>query len=433
MMPAPAFLNTGTVLNCRSPWMTLGLFTLAVLSVGRGSVLHPRSVAAADSGEQVDGVLNGVDVLKRDGFRVLAGRKVGLITNHTGIDRDGVSVVQLLHQAKGVQLAALFSPEHGFAGKLDQAKIGDARDQGTGLKIISLYGKTRVPTPESLQGVDTLVFDIQDIGARFYTYISTMGGAMRAAAKGGIRFVVLDRPNPIGGTAVQGPVLDQGSESFVGYHTIAVRHGMTMGELAMMFRDEWDLDLDLQVIKMEGWNRTMMFDETGLLWVNPSPNMRCLTQAVLYPGIGLLETTNLSVGRGTDTPFEVIGAPWIDAVTLAGELNTANLPGARFVPIEFIPESSKYANESCGGVNIVITNRDAFQPLLSGLTVAATLRRLYRDDWDTKSLNRLLASDKTAAGILAGKSPESLQTAYQEELSAFKQRRAKHLLYRSAP
>ncbi len=287
------------------------------------------SALSQDVSSKPEGVLTGFDVLQRNGFAQLSGRRVGLITNHTGINRHGESIAKLLQESKQVELVALFSPEHGFAGTLDQAKISDARDNATGLKVFSLYGKTRTPTAESLSGIDTLVFDIQDIGTRFYTYISTMGGAMRAAAEHGVRFVVLDRPNPIGGTVVQGPVLDKGSESFVGFHPIAVRHGMTTGELATMFRDELKLDLELTVIRMEGWQRGMMFDETGLLWVNPSPNMRSLTQAILYPGIGLLETTNLSVGRGTDTPFEVVGAPWIDAVTLARELNASDLAGSQ--------------------------------------------------------------------------------------------------------
>jgi uncharacterized protein YbbC (DUF1343 family) len=253
---------------------------------------------------------------------------------------------------------------------------------------------------------------------------------MRAAAEHRVRFVVLDRPNPIDGVTVQGPVLDAGSESFVGYHPISVRHGMTIGEMAEMFKAEWKLDLDLAIIPVEGWDRSELFDATGRLWINPSPNMRSLTQAVLYPGVGLLETTNLSVGRGTDTPFEIIGAPWIDAVRLARELNSQGVAGVRFIPIEFTPESSKYAEQTCGGINIVISDRVAFDPLRTGLALAVTLRRLYPELWQTTSLNRLLASDKTRNGILAGNSVNQLQAAYQDELDQFKQRRQKHLLYR---
>ena len=375
-------------------------------------------------------VLAGIDVLERDNFQQLSDRKVGLITNHTGTNVQGVSTVQLLHNAPRVHLVALFSPEHGFAGKLDQARIVDQEDSATGLKIFSLYGRTRVPTGEMLAGMDTIVFDIQDIGTRFYTYISTMGGAMKAAAEHQLRFVVLDRPNPIDGVTVQGPVLDAGSESFVGFHPIAVRHGMTVGELATMFKDELGLDLELKVVRVEAWDRSELFDATGRLWINPSPNMRSLTQALLYPGVGLLETTNLSVGRGTDTPFEIIGAPWIDALQLAGELNSQNLSGVRFVPVRFTPSASKYASQACGGVNIIITDRSVFHPLRTGLSIARTLRRLPGDDWDTTSLNRLLSSEKTRDGILAGLSVDQLQAAYRDELDRFKHRRAKYLLYR---
>ena len=274
-------------------------------------------------------VLTGIDVLVREQFKSLNGRRIGLITNQTGIDRNGVATALLLHQAPNVQLLALFSPEHGIKGTLDTTLISNSRDGATGLKIFSLYGESREPAEDMLEGIDTLVFDIQDIGTRYYTYISTMGNAMRAAARHGLRFMVLDRPNPINGSEVTGPVLDDGSQSFVGFHRIPVRHGMTVGELAMLFNAELQMNLDLEVIRMEGWKRSDFFSETGLPWIDPSPNMRNLTQALLYPGIGLLETTNLSVGRGTDTPFEVIGAPWLDGVLLAASLNQLGLAEER--------------------------------------------------------------------------------------------------------
>jgi uncharacterized protein YbbC (DUF1343 family)/CubicO group peptidase (beta-lactamase class C family) len=374
-------------------------------------------------------VLTGIDVLMRDGFLQLEGRKVGLITNHTGIDREGVTTIERFHQAKNVHLRALFSPEHGIAGKLDVAKIGDARDEQRDLPIYSLYGETRRPTPEMLRNVDTLVFDIQDIGARYYTYISTMGEAMRAAAEHKLRFVVLDRPNPIGGLAVEGPVLDAGKESFVGFHRLPVRHGMTVGELATMFHEELELDLDLQVIRVENWRRNDYFDATGLLWINPSPNMRSLNQAVLYPGIGLLETTNLSVGRGTDTPFELFGAPWLDGIKLARELNRANLLGVAFVPIRFTPEASKFANEECGGVNVVITDRKAFRPVRVGLEIAYQLRRLYATEWNADAYLRLLGNDAVHQALLAGKTPAEMEAAYGDALMDFRQRRQRFLLY----
>jgi uncharacterized protein YbbC (DUF1343 family) len=375
-------------------------------------------------------VLAGIDVLEREDFRPLSGRKVGLITNHTGTNLRGVSTVSLLHQSDSVDLRVLFSPEHGFAGQLDQAHIGDDRDAATGITVFSLYGETRVPTAEMLEGIDTLVFDIQDIGTRFYTYISTMGGAMQAAAQHGLRFVVLDRPNPIDGRTVQGPVLNAGSESFVGFHPIPVRHGMTVGELARMINAERGLGLDLVVVPVEGWDRDSLFDSSGRLWINPSPNMRSLTQATLYPGVGLWETTNLSVGRGTDTPFEIIGAPWIDALALARELHSQPLAGVRFVPIQFEPSTSKYAGETCQGVNLIVINRDDFDPLATGLAIAVVLRKLYPEKWDVTSLNRLLGSQKTCDGILAGWSVDQLQRGYQDELEAFQQRRESFLLYR---
>ncbi|MFH1304516.1 MAG: exo-beta-N-acetylmuramidase NamZ domain-containing protein, partial [Planctomycetota bacterium] len=283
--------------------------TIAAAAINERPVSQSAATVAASDDLAV---LTGIDVLQKDQFKSLKGLKIGLITNHTGLSRDGKSTVQILNDAPDVQLVTLFSPEHGFAGKLDVSKIGDSTDDKTGLKIFSLYGKTRTPTPESLQGLDALVFDIQDIGTRFYTYISTMGNAMQAAKKQGIKFIVLDRPNPINGVDFAGPVLDEGTQSFVGYHRIPVRHGMTVGELARLFNSEMKIDVELQVIPLQNWKREMYFDETGLTWVNPSPNMRNLNEAVFYPGIGLLETTNLSVGRGTDTPFEWIGAPWLD-------------------------------------------------------------------------------------------------------------------------
>ncbi|HUG92311.1 MAG TPA: exo-beta-N-acetylmuramidase NamZ domain-containing protein [Planctomycetaceae bacterium] len=414
--------------------------TLAVAAV-RSGPLKPTPAASDETratrglrqrpagAAQVEPVLTGLDVLERDGFAALAGRRLGLITNHTGVNRDGVSAVELFHNAANVELRALFSPEHGFEGRLDISNVKDSRDSRTGLKVHSLYGATRTPTPEMLDGLDTLVFDIQDIGARFYTYVSTMKNAMRAAAEHGLRFVVLDRPNPINGVDVAGPVLDPGSESFVGAHPIAVRHGMTVGELARMIDAELDLKLDLVVVRVEGWRREDCFDATGLTWINPSPNMRSLTQAVLYPGIGLLETTNLSVGRGTDTPFEVVGAPWIDGRQLAAELNAARLGGVRFVPIDFTPDSSKFAGERCGGVNIVVTNREAFAPVRTGLEIARQLRRLYPDAWETKSFNRLLANRRTFDATLAGRSVDEMEVTWEPELREFLKRRQQFLFY----
>jgi uncharacterized protein YbbC (DUF1343 family) len=391
-------------------------------------VAHVATTAAATT--KRNRVLTGIDVLVRDEFKPLRGRRVGLITNHTGLDHAGRRTIDLLANARQVELVALFSPEHGIAGELDHDGIKNDRDEATGLPVHSLYdGDVRRPQEKDLEGLDTLVFDIQDVGARFYTYMSTMAWSMEAAAEHGLRFVVLDRPNPIGGLRVEGPVADAGQESFVGFHTIPVRHGMTVGELARMYREERGLDVELEVIEVEGWRRCDYWDATGLTWVNPSPNMRSLVEALLYPGMGVWETTNLSVGRGTDTPFEVLGAPWIDAQQLAGELNAAGLPGVRFVPIEFTPRESKFKGQLCGGVNVTIVDREEIDSFAIGLEIACTLRRLYPLDWHVQRMNRLLIDDRVRDAILEGASPHEIEAIYQPELDEFLKRRDKFLIY----
>jgi uncharacterized protein YbbC (DUF1343 family) len=373
--------------------------------------------------------LPGVDVLERDGFRQLAGTRVGLITNHTGLARDGRDTIRLLHDVATVELVRIFSPEHSLAGNLDIPVIGDGVETSTGIPVISLYGDVRRPTPAMLAGIDTLVFDIQDIGTRFYTYISTLGNAMIAAAENDVRFVVLDRPNPINGVDVAGPVLDDGLQSFVGFHTIAVRHGMTVGELARLFKDELALDLDLQVVRIEGWHRTDFFDDTGLTWVNPSPNMRSMTEALLYPGIGLLETTNVSVGRGTATPFELIGAPWLNGESLANTLNALQLPGIAFTATQFTPDASTFAGELCDGVRFTITERSVFEPLTTGLSIARQLLLDYPGDWQTDRYIRLLGNKAALRALLDGKSVAEIKSTYQKGLDEFMARRTKYLLY----
>ena len=375
--------------------------------------------------------LTGIDVLVRDDFKQLRGRRVGLITNHTGLDRDGRRTVDLLYNARGVELVALFSPEHGIAGTLDHEGIKNARDEATGLPVHSLYdGDIRRPKAEHLKDIDTLVFDIQDVGARFYTYMSTMAWAMEAAGEHGLNYVVLDRPNPIGGIAVEGPIADAGRESFVGCHTIPVRHGMTVGELAKMYRAERDVKVDLEVIEVEGWRRGDYWDATGLTWVNPSPNMRSLTEAVLYPGMGIWETTNISVGRGTDTPFEVLGAPWIDGRQLAAELNAAGLQGVRFIPIEFTPDDSKFKNQKCGGINVTITDREKIDSVAIGVEIACTLRRLYPLDWSAKRADRLLINEEVYEAILDGANRAEIEKLYRPKLEEFLDRREEFLLYK---
>jgi uncharacterized protein YbbC (DUF1343 family) len=387
------------------------------------------SALADPAGPTSDGVRTGIDVLVTQNFQDLANQRVGLITNHTGRDVHGRSTASIFAEAPNVNLTALFSPEHGIEGKLDIPKIDSSQDAKIGIPIHSLYGATRRPTPEMLADVDTLVFDIQDIGSRFYTYISTMGEAMEAAAEANKRFIVLDRPNPLGGRAVHGPMLDPGKESFVGYHRLPVQHGMTIGEIAKLIQSERKLPLKLTVVPMEGWVREAAWDATGLTWVNPSPNMRSLTQAFLYPGVGLLEMTNLSVGRGTDTPFEVVGAPWIDARQWARTLNARESAGVRFVPISFTPDASRYKDQLCHGVNPVVTDRDAFSPVDLGLELAATLHQLYPSQWETENLNRLLASDAVRDCILRGAGREATKAATLEGLSEFMAKRQQVLLY----
>ena len=338
-------------------------------------------------------VLTGIDVLERDNFKQLAGLRIGLVTNQTGRDRDGKSTIDILNKAPGVKLVALFSPEHGIRGTADE-KVSDSKDEATGLPIYSLYGEMRRPKPEQLKDLDALVFDIQDIGVRFWTYSSTLGYLLEETAKAKLPLFVLDRPNPIGGIDVEGPIADADKLSFTSYHTIPTRHGMTFGELARLFNKQRNIGADLRVIKMEGWQRSMWFDQTNLTWINPSPNMRSLTEATLYPGVGLLETTNVSVGRGTDTPFEVLGAPWIHGDKLAEYLNQRGLPGVRFVALRFTPKSSVFKDVECGGVNIIVTARDRFRPITTGIEIAVALRTLYQGDWKIDSYLGLLSSPR---------------------------------------
>ena len=379
-------------------------------------------------------VLTGLDVLERDNFKQLEGRRIGLITNQTGRDARGRSTIDVLASAKNLKLVALFSPEHGLRG-IEDSPVANQNDEKTGLPVYSLYDKDkRRPNPAMLKDVDTLVFDIQDVGSRFYTYIATCGYAMEEAAKNKIKFVVLDRPNPINGYDIEGPVADgelisQTAYSFTSYHQVPVRYGLTIGELAMLFNTERKIGADLEVIKMEGWRRADYYDGTGLEWVNPSPNMRSLTEALLYPGIGLLETTNVSVGRGTDTPFEVIGAPWIDGPKLSEALNRAGLAGVRFVPLRFTPKSSKFTGEACGGVNIVVTDRSAFRPVATGIEIAYQLNRLYPGTWRADDYLRLIANRAAHAALMEGKTPLEIAAAWQAGLAEFARIRLKYLLY----
>jgi uncharacterized protein YbbC (DUF1343 family) len=375
-------------------------------------------------------VQTGIDVLRAEGFAILRGKRVGLITNHTGRARDGATTIDLIHGAKDVKLVALFSPEHGIRGVLD-SKVPSEKDEKTGLVIHSLYGETRRPTGEMLKDVDTLLFDLQDIGARFYTYMTTMAYVMEEAAKRKIGVVVLDRVNPINGFQIEGPALDKAQAGFTGYFpAMPIRHGMTLGELALLFNAENKIGADLTVVQLRNWSRDDWFDMTGQPWINPSPNMRNLLQATLYPGIGAIEGTNISVGRGTDTPFEQIGAPWIDGVQLASELNARNLPGIRFYPVRFTPASSKHANQECQGVFMVVTDRLALRPVRVGAEIAASLSRLYGAKYEIDAAARLFGSAGNLASLRAGADPATLLSGWSQAEGRWRLLRAKYLIYR---
>ena len=373
-------------------------------------------------------VMTGIDRLRAGGFESLQGKRVGLLTNHTGLARDGQTTIDLLHAAAGVDLVALFSPEHGIRGVMDSA-VASGRDERTGLPVHSLYGETRRPAPEILAGLDTIVVDLQGIGARFYTYMTTMAYVIEAAAEQGVSVMVLDRPNPIGGSVIEGPVQDDETMGFTGYFPMPIRHGLTLGELARLFNGERTLGADLAVVAMRSWTRDAWFDWTGLPWIDPSPNMRNLNQAALYPGIGAIEGTNISVGRGTDTPFEQIGAPWVDGVELAERLNARRLPGIRFYPVVFTPESSTHAGARCGGVYMIITDRNALRPVRVGLEVASALHHLYGDAFDLDAAARLFGSRATLARVKAGDDPAAIARSWVAGEAAWRRLRAKYLLY----
>ncbi|MCL2877855.1 MAG: DUF1343 domain-containing protein [Acidobacteria bacterium] len=349
-------------------------------------------------------VLNGIDVLRELNFAPLAGKRIGLITNHTGLAADGVSAIDLLFRTDVCKLTALFSPEHGIRGTADE-KVDSSVDKATGLPVYSLYGETRRPTPEMLRGLDALVFDIQDVGARFYTYAATMAYAMEEAAKAGIPFYVLDRPNPIGGLKIEGPMLDADKTSFTGYMPLPVRHGMTAGELARYFNAENRIGAKLEVVAMKGWRRSYMFWDTGQVWVNPSPNMRGMTAAMLYPGVCLLEQTNVSVGRGTEKPFEIVGAPWIQPDRFAGLLREAGLAGVEFVPLYFTPDSSRHKGVRCGGVNMIITDPEKLNSISLGLTLISVLRKIYPVEFEIDRVIDLLGNNDVMQVLKNGKTP----------------------------
>ncbi len=382
-------------------------------------------------------VKNGIDVLESHDFRELQPdaahpRKIGLVANQTAIDRQGRRTADVLAHVPGLQIAAIFSPEHGFEGKLDTTAIGNSRDPATGAPVYSVYGATdaqRRPPADALASLDAIVYDIQDVGVRYYTYETTLGYFLEAAAKAGKEIVVLDRPDPLGGAYVQGPVADAGRESFVSYWQTPVRHGMSIGELARLFNGERKIGAKLTVVPMQGWMRGDWFDSTGETWTNPSPNMRDINEAALYPGIGMIEATNVSVGRGTNTPFELVGAPWIDPAALAGYLNGREIDGVRFVPVHFTPSSSIDANQLCGGVNLVLTDRNALDAPELGIEIASALLKLYPSQYRIPGLDTLMVNKASFDALAAGEDPRRIAEDWQDEDAKFEALRAPYLLY----
>jgi uncharacterized protein YbbC (DUF1343 family)/CubicO group peptidase (beta-lactamase class C family) len=402
-------------------------------STGYNELMPASRRIAARNGE----VKTGIDVLEANNFRELHPDtshpvRIGLVTNQTGIDSHGRRTADVIAHSSGLHLAAIFSPEHGISGKLDTTAISNSQDAATGAPIYSVYGNAdakRRPTVASLENIDMLVYDIQDIGVRFYTYESTLGYFLEAAAKAGKPIVVLDRPNPVTGSYVQGPVADAGRESFIGYWQTPVRHGMTIGELARMFNDERGIHARLTVIPMQGWVRGDWFDSTGSIWINPSPNMRSLTEATLYPGIGMIEASNISVGRGTSTPFELLGAPWVNATELSRYLNARNLPGIRFIPTKFTPESATYEHEECNGVQFVITDRNTLDAPELGIEIAAALESLYPSNYKLAGVDTLMLNKSSVDAIAAGQDPRRIAEQWREGVEKFEALRAKYLLY----
>jgi len=385
--------------------------------------------SSADPARRPGRVIVGLDILEAQKFAPLRGKRVGLITNHTGLDFQGRTTIELLSRAPGMHLVALFSPEHGLAGRNDE-KIPSSKDPATGLPTYSLYGETLRPTDEMLKGIDALVFDVQDAGVRFYTYTTTMAYCMEEAAKRKIAFYVLDRPNPLGGNIIEGPILDSDKTNFVGYFPLPVRYGLTIGELAQFFNAENHINCDLHVIAMRNWHRNYFFESTGIKWIPPSPNLRTTKGSILYPGLEILQSAGISVGRGTETPFEEFGAPWIDGVAVAAAMNARHLAGLSFVDHPFIPASGLDAGQRCGGVAVRITDRAAVRSMRMGVEIAAVLQKLYPSKFDLAKLIVLLGNAETVRMLQEGTPPEQIVATWAPTIADFDKLRRKYFLYK---
>ncbi|HWZ96483.1 MAG TPA: DUF1343 domain-containing protein [Candidatus Dormibacteraeota bacterium] len=417
-------------MQCRQFSIVL-FFLSALLSYSDSAFCATAKTAAKTSAKKSrpGRVQTGLDVLESQKFAPLKGKHVGLITNHTGLDAQEKTTIDRLAHAPGVTLVALFSPEHGLAGKMDD-KVSSTKDPSTGLPVYSLYGENKRPTDEMLEGIDALVFDIQDAGVRFYTYTTTMGYCMEAAAKKGIAFYVLDRPNPIGGEIVEGPMLDDDKRAFVAYFPTPVRYGLTIGELAQLYNAENKIGVELHVIQMKNWHRNYFYESTGLRWVPPSPNLRTTKGAILYPGLEILQNAGVSVGRGTETPFEIFGAPWMNGEDVASALNAKHLLGLKFVSQLLIPVSGLYAGQRCGGVSIRIGEKSAVRSMRMGLEIAAALKKLYPDKVDLAKTITLLGNATTVQLLQDGVPPEKIVADWKDDLAAFDKTRRKYMLYK---
>ena len=416
------------------------LWTVVVCAVFAGASSSPGLAAQAEGAsppprEYHGKVRTGIDVLEIEKFAPLRtkGRegpvRIGLITNQTGVDSKGRRTIDLLAHAEGVKLVAIFSPEHGIEGKLDEEHVASGTDAATGVRVYSLYGETRRPTAEMLQGIDALVFDIQDAGVRFFTYVTTMAYAMESAAKAGVRFILLDRPNPLGGDVVEGPVEDADELKFTAYFRMPIRYGMTMGELAKMFNAENKIGVDLTVVEMQGWKRGELFEKTGLKWIAPSPNLRTVKETLTYPGLDILQAAGVSVGRGTETPFEMFGAPWMDGEKVARILTERQIPGVKFKAVKFTPASDLYKGQECGGVSVRVTDARYFRPVRMGMEIAEVLWWKYPENFDVEKMMTLVGSRETVERVRAEKSVDDIEEGWQEGENGFRAMSGKYFIY----
>jgi uncharacterized protein YbbC (DUF1343 family) len=424
-MPSPACFSK----TSRAMRVANFLFMAAAFcSPGKAATKHTSS-APANHKSHAARVQAGIDVVESQKFAPLRGKHVGLITNHTGVDSQGRSTSDLLARAPGVHLVALFSPEHGIAGRLDE-KVSSSRDPLTGLPVFSLYGETNRPTDAMLEGIDTLVFDIQDAGVRFYTYTTTLAYCMEEAAKRNIGFFVLDRPDPINGETIEGPMLDPDKTSFTAYYPLPIRYGLTIGELAQFLNAENHINADLHVIAMKNWHRNYFYESTGLRWIPPSPNLLTQKGAILYPGIEILQNAGVSVGRGTETPFEEFGAPWINGDDVAAALNNRHLPGVRFVNQPFVPISGLYAGQHCGGVGVKVVDRASVRSVRVGIEIAVVLQKLYPSQFDPAKLQLLTGNSDTMQQLQSATPPEQIVSSWSVSLAAFDKTRRKYFIYK---